>query len=138
MTSANKILALVKLRSLRGVDSHTRLNVILKAKQIPIDADVLKINGECVFTLADSFKIYDISMRKTGSGSKEKKIKEIKAAKGTRFLLGDRGNISQVSEETLLVWRVSPTQFTELLEEALRNPIYLPKKVEKITISEEQ
>ncbi len=81
--------------------SCSMFKVILPAEAIPLGSTVTKVTGAKPYILRDDIKIY-------GSTSEEQKetMRELRADKGTRFMVANDGNINIVAGETELMWHV--------------------------------
>jgi len=77
------------------------MKVILPAQAIPAGSTVTKITGQKAYILRDDIKIY-------GSVNPEQQemLRELRADKGTRFMVSSDGNISIVAGESELIWHV--------------------------------
>lgn len=81
---------------------ETPIRVLLRAEEIPADANVTKRTGEQVYTLKRGLRLY----------SEDKAPVEITGL----FLMGPRGSINQIKPETMLHWEISAEEFVEMLQ----------------------
>lgn len=81
--------------------ANSTFKVILPAEVIPVGATVTKVTGQKEYILRDDIKIY-------GSTSEDQKdmMRELRADKGTRFMVAEDGNINIVAGGTELLWHV--------------------------------
>lgn len=71
--------------------------VILPARAIPNGSTVTKRTGKAEFTLVDRITIY-------ADKNVDTKPQQIEAGPGVMFLIGPRGGINAISDQTKLVW----------------------------------
>lgn len=89
------------------------IKVLLPASLVPDGSRVSKRTGESEYVLRHSLTVYpEDALRKKGT----EKI----SLRGL-FLLGETGNITQVSDSTLLHWIVEASELVEHLQEGWRN-----------------
>ena len=77
------------------------MKVLIAASLIPAGSTVTKKTGEKPYMIRDDIKIW-------GSTNPEQKdmLRELKADKGTRFMVTDDGNINIIAGDTELLWHV--------------------------------
>jgi hypothetical protein len=77
------------------------MKVLITAAMIPTGSTVTKKTGEKPYIIRDDIKIW-------GAINAEQKdtMRELRADKGTRFMVADDGNINIIAEDTELLWHV--------------------------------
>lgn len=82
------------------------MKVLLKVEEIPLGYTVVKRTGSVPYVLRDRIVI--------GGGGRPQ---EIVAGPGTKFLCGDRGNITTVADHVEMLWEISMDDLTFWLEQ---------------------
>jgi len=87
------------------------MKVLIEVGSIPDGAVVTKRTGEKEYNLYSTIKFYAL-----------KGLQDVKAIDGAKFLCADDGNISIVSETTVVCWHVEEQELFEYLRECIEGP----------------
>lgn len=93
-----------------GLCPEDQIRILLPANLIPDTSIVSKRSGESTFTLKHSLRVYP-----------ETKGEKVLTIEGC-FLVGQRGDVNQVSDKTLLHWHVTAEDFVDTMQQSWEGP----------------
>jgi len=88
------------------------MKIILPAQAIPAGSTVTKITGQKEYILRDDIKIFG-----SINPDQQDMLRELRADKGTRFMVSADGNISIVAGDSELLWHVDADQLYRYMYE---------------------
>lgn len=91
------------------------MDLLLKVKDVPDGATVYKKTGETPYTIVDKLTIYTYDTAKGGKGSSGER--QVVMEKGVRYLIGETGNISAVTEDSIVRMKLTKVFGTAGIEE---------------------
>lgn len=91
------------------------MDLLLKVKDVPDGATVFKKTGDTPFTIVDKLTIYAYDTANGGKGSSGER--QVIMDKGVRYLVGERGSITAVTEDSIVRMKLTKVFGTAGIEE---------------------